>query len=161
MSELSKRQGALQRQTESLQQKLDEMGKQMPLFGPGQQKLLQDAAGQMGDAREQLNGTDPRGASARQGEALKKLEALKDAMRQNGEDSGEGGVPMPFAATGEESGDGDGQGQQVKNEKVEIPTADQSKAPDEFRKDILNAMKEEAPERYKQRVRDYYEELVK
>jgi hypothetical protein len=162
MRDLQRKQGQLERQSEQLQQKMDELGKQMPMFGPGQQKLLQEAAGQMGEAGEKLGQTDPRGASARQQQALQKLQALRDAMQKGGQSSGgPGGIPMPFAGGGEE-GDGDQEGGQgFQQQKVEIPNADQNKAPDEFRKDILDAMKDKAPEKYKERVRDYYEELVK
>ena len=46
-------------------------------------------------------------------------------------------------------------------EKVEIPDDDPSRAPRELRKDVMDAMKQGAPERYKEQVKRYYEELVK
>ena len=33
--------------------------------------------------------------------------------------------------------------------------------PEEYRKDILDAMKQGAPEKYKDQVKRYYEEIVK
>ena len=44
---------------------------------------------------------------------------------------------------------------------VRIPGADESSAPRAWRQELLDAMKERAPERYRDEVRRYYEELVK
>ena len=44
---------------------------------------------------------------------------------------------------------------------MEIPNADQFKVPQQFRKDILDAMKEAPPNTFQGEVRQYYEELVK
>ncbi len=53
-----------------------------------------------------------------------------------------------------------GNGQDPRD-KVELPDEDAFQAPKEFRKDLLDAMKQGAPERYKEQVKRYYEELVK
>jgi hypothetical protein len=50
-------------------------------------------------------------------------------------------------------------GPSTSQEPVPIPGPDQ--APKEFRKDLLDAMKQGAPEKYKDQVKRYYEELVK
>ena len=69
------------------------------------------------------------------------------------------GFPFPFADSGggQESGDG----RESSREKVKIPGAEAYSVPEEFRKDLLDAMKQGAPERYKGEVQRYYEELVK
>ena len=46
-------------------------------------------------------------------------------------------------------------------EPVRIPGADEIKAPREWRQELLEAMRERAPERFREEVRRYYEELVK
>jgi hypothetical protein len=46
-------------------------------------------------------------------------------------------------------------------EKVEIPGADAHRSPEEFRRDLLEAMKQGAPEAYQAEVKRYYEELVR
>ena len=63
---------------------------------------------------------------------------------------------MPGMAGGRREGFGD-----RNQEKVEIPDEDDFQAPKEFRKDLLDAMKQGAPEKYKDQVKRYYEELVK
>jgi hypothetical protein len=44
---------------------------------------------------------------------------------------------------------------------VEIPGAEAYKVPEEFRKDLLEAMRQGTPEKYRAEVQRYYEELVK
>ena len=44
---------------------------------------------------------------------------------------------------------------------VRIPGADESSAPRAWRQELLDAMKEKAPERFRDEVRRYYEELVR
>ena len=71
---------------------------------------------------------------------------------------GGGGFPFPFA---EDAGGREGDGTDPSHEKVEIPGAEAYKVPAEFRKDLLDAMKQGAPEPYKGDLQRYYEELVK
>jgi DNA-binding FadR family transcriptional regulator len=52
-------------------------------------------------------------------------------------------------------------GNDVSQQKVEIPEADPGTAFQDFRKDLLDAMKQGTPERYRDQVKRYYEELVK
>ena len=48
-----------------------------------------------------------------------------------------------------------------RHEPVRIPGADESTAPRAWRQELLDAMKEKAPERFRDEVRRYYEELVR
>ena len=67
--------------------------------------------------------------------------------------------PFPF---GEPGGPGqEGESGDPRNEKVEIPGAEAHRVPEEFRRDLMEAMKQGAPERYRNEVQRYYEELVK
>ena len=88
--------------------------------------------------------------------------ALVISHQQNQGKGGGGGMGFPFpfgdpGGGGEESGDG----REASREKVKIPGAEAYKVPEEFRKDLLDAMRQGAPERYKGEVQHYYEELVK
>ncbi len=60
---------------------------------------------------------------------------------------------MPMLA-GSRSGPGN------RHKKVDIPDEDPNRAPRELRKDVLDAMKQGAPDRYKEQLKRYYEELV-
>jgi hypothetical protein len=52
-------------------------------------------------------------------------------------------------------------GGRPRHDPVRIPGADESTAPRAWRQELLDAMKERAPERFRDEVRRYYEELVK
>src|SRR5205823_4361788 len=80
-------------------------------------------------------------------QAIEKLSQFQDAMeklaKQSGKGGGQGGIPMPW---GEPAGDGnEDEGQEsdgVRHDRVEIPDAESSRAPSEFRKELLDAMKQ-------------------
>ena len=49
----------------------------------------------------------------------------------------------------------------VPDQPVEIPPNDKNRADPRFRKDLLEAAKQKAPDRYQEAVRKYYEELIR
>ena len=156
---------------QGVRQQMSEVGKKVPIFGPQHEQLLQEAQGAMEQAGEKLGGKEPRGAEGSEGEALDKLGKFQDAMKQLAKGGGSGGAGMPLpwgepqgeGQNGGESGDGDeeGNGDEQNKEHVEIPDAESSRGPQEFRKKLLDAMKQPAPASFKDKVRGYYEELVK
>lgn len=92
-------------------------------------------------------------------DALSRLQkGLEEAAKKGGGQGGGQGFPFPFAESG---GEQDGDGREASREKVKIPGAEAHRVPEEFRKDLLDAMKQGAPERYRGEVQRYYEELVK
>jgi len=142
---------------------LNEVGKRAPIFGPQHEQMLQQAQEGMAQAEHRLNRGEPRGAQAGEEQAVEKLQQFEDAMEQlakKSAGSGGGGLPMPW---GEPSGEGDEEGDSdsMRHDHVDIPDAESSRAPAEFRKELLDAMKQAPPEKYKERVKQYYEELVK
>jgi hypothetical protein len=159
-------QGALKDKLGKVRDQLGEVGKKVPIFGPQHEQMLQQAQEGMSGAEQRLYRGEPRGAQAGEQQAIEKLSQFQDAMeklaKQSGQGGGQGGMPMPW---GEPSGDGneeDGpESDGVRHDKVEIPDAESSRAPAEFRKELLDAMKQAPPEKYKERVKQYYEELVK
>jgi hypothetical protein len=112
-------------------------------------------------AQGELSQRNPQRGHGEQRQALDDLARFKkglDEMAKNAKGGGGGeGFPFPFGEEGGREGDG----AEASREKVEIPGADQYKVPDEFRRDLLEAMKQGAPEPYKGEVQRYYEELVK
>jgi hypothetical protein len=85
---------------------------------------------------------------------------LEDATKNMQPGGGGGGFPYPFASNDSGEGQG-GEGFDPSREKVKIPGAEAHKVPEAFRKDLLEAMKQGTPERYRPDVQRYYEELVK
>ena len=160
MSENARRQGRLADRARQLTQDMDQLGQEAPIFGPEHRESLDGARREMQGAQASLGSGDLPGGRGRQQQALGKLQQLKQAMQEMGKGGGgKGGIPLPFAQSGEGRREGSGRG--TEHDKVDIPAAEAFKVPQQFRKDILDAMKEGAPRSYESEVRRYYQELVK
>ncbi len=160
-------QAQLKDQLGKAREQLGEVGKKVPIFGPQHEQMLEQAEQGMGQAEQKLGRGEPRGAQAGEEQSLEKLQQFEDAMEQlarQGGSKGQGGIPMPWGepqgSSEDEQGD-EGDSQSMRHEKVEIPDAEAGRGPIEFRKKLLDAMKQAPPEKYKERVKQYYEELVK
>jgi hypothetical protein len=108
---------------------------------PGMEKTegeLKGASQRMRQAGESLRRDDSKGAATAERDAADRLAKLRDSMQDR---------PM-----------GSSRG---RHEPVRIPGADESTAPRAWRQELLDAMKEKAPERFRDEVRRYYEELVR
>jgi hypothetical protein len=133
-----------------------------PPSAPGQ---LGEGRGHMGQAASELAQKNPQRGHGQQELAMDALnrfqKGLEEAAKrgQQGQ-NGQGGMGFPFPF-GDDGGGEEGDGRDPSREKVAIPGAEAHKVPEEFRKDLLDAMKQGAPERYKGEVQRYYEELVK
>jgi hypothetical protein len=164
LGELSKRQAQLEQQAQGLQQKLGELMQQAPVFPPDAQAQLGESRGHMGQAASELGNKNPQRGHGEQELALDALsrfqKGLEEAAKKGKGQSGGMGFPFPFADSGD-AGEESGDGREASREKVQIPGAEAYRVPEEFRKDLLDAMKQGAPERYKGDVQRYYEELVK
>jgi hypothetical protein len=124
--------------------------------------MLGEAQGHMGQAAGELGQRNPQRGHGQQRQALDALERFRkglEEMAQNARGQGGQGFPMPFAMGGNEGREGDDG--DLSRERVEIPGAEAYKVPEEFRRDILEAMKQGAPEPYKPELQRYYQELVK
>jgi len=146
MGELAERQRAARRRAQELQRELGQRpgsdGKPMQL-PPQLQEGLRDAGQHMERAGNELQRRDARDASGEESQALEKLAKLKEQMQQQRR-------PKEQMAGG-----------RMDKEPVKIPGAEEYHAPKEFRQDLLEAMKRQAPAQYKEQVKKYYEELVK
>jgi len=156
LQELSQGQRKLGQKAQDLQQKMRQLEQMAPLFGEQGEEALQQISDRMAGATERLEGKDPQRGYGEQKAALDSLEQLQETMKQSQRGSGKGGLPLPLLAGGEQEG-----GDELSRQKVEVPDADPNGAPREFRKDLLDAMKQGTPERYRDQVKQYYEELVK
>jgi hypothetical protein len=169
LEELKKQEQAQRDISEELQRArkdLAEVGKRVPIFGPQHEQMLQEAQDGMGRAQERLGRGEPRSAQAGEEQAVEKLQQFQKSMEQmakNQGGKGQGqGMPMPWGdPQGDGEGEEDGNSDAMRHDRVEIPDAEASRGPQEFRKELLDAMKQQAPEKFKERVKQYYEELVK
>jgi hypothetical protein len=154
------KQNALRDQTQKLLEQMQKINEEMPLFGPNHQGQLDRAGFHMQQGASQLRRQRLAEGRREQEQALSQLESLGESLR-NSQGSGGGGMPMPLPGGTGSSGRQEGSQGRHSGDRVEIPKADQFRVPDAYRKDILDAMREGAPENWQGEVRDYYEELVK
>jgi hypothetical protein len=109
---------------------------------PGMEKAegeLKGAGQRMRQANDLLRKEDTKGAATAERDAADRLSKLRDSMQQDRQ--------MGNSRRGSDT--------------VRIPGADESSAPRAWRQELLDAMKERAPERFRDEVRRYYEELVR
>jgi hypothetical protein len=102
-------------------------------------------------ARDKMQARDPTGSVAEERAALDQLGALEKGLQRPQATGGQGGggQPLPWPWQGPDQqpqpgGRDDGQGRN-RDERVEIPNADQYSVPEEYRKDILDAIEQGAP----------------
>lgn len=146
----------LRTQEEALRKRVGELGKDLSKRArdtkdaPRLEQLAQEApeglrkaTGLMEQSEGELKRLQLRGASSAQGQALEQLGQLRrgmqEARRPRNEDAG----------------------MRSEREPVKIPGVDEYRAPKEFRQDLLDAAKREAPSEYREQVRRYYEELIR
>lgn len=106
-------------------------------------KKLGSAIDQMGTADERMKARDPSGARAATRAAADSLAKARDRARSAARQAQE---------------------RNVGDEPIRIPGADEYRAPERFREDLLEAMKKKgaaAPEGYDDLIKRYYEELIK
>ncbi len=163
LDELARRQTGLERQAGELQQKLSQLMQKAPVFPQSAPGLLGESRGHMGQAAGELSQKNAQRGHGEQQAALDSLGRLQRGLEQMAKRGGGGqqggGFPFPFGEPGPQGQDGESG--DPTPEKVEIPGSEAHRIPEEFRKDLMEAMKQGAPERYRGEVQRYYEELVK
>ncbi|HSM92409.1 MAG TPA: DUF4175 family protein [Anaeromyxobacteraceae bacterium] len=160
LAQQGQRQRGLDERAGGLQQKLSQLQEKAPIFPPSAQGAIGEARGHMGQASGELQGGNVQRGRAEQSAALEGLDRFAKGLEQMAQGGGGGeGFPLPFGAEGMAMESGEGE--EPSPEKVEIPGAEAWRAPAEFRKELLDAMKQGTPERYEGEVKRYYEELVK
>lgn len=152
LEKLSKEQQGLAQEGRQMAQQMRGLRERAPLFDETALEEAGRAADKMEGAGQRLRQHDAPGGYAQQRGALKMLEGMKKSMEAGGKQPGGlRSLPGPMMR-----GD-DGLGQ----EHVEIPPEEPNRASQEVRKDILQMMKQGAPDRYREPNKKYYEELVK
>jgi hypothetical protein len=156
LQQLAQQQGQLEQRAQGLRQQMEEMQQMAPLFGDEAMQRMEGVGQRMGEAAQRMQGKDPGRGYGEQQAALEGLRQFQRQM-QEGQRGGGGGLPLPMGSGSRRQ---EGNGRDPRNQ-VELPDEDAFQAPKEFRKDLLDAMKQGAPEKYREQVKRYYEELVK
>ncbi len=161
IDEFAGKQGDIQAETDSVREKLDKLSKHSPIVGKQTSDNLEEASSSMGGAKNELNKQNVLKGLLGEREALYQLAEAKKGMQDAKERLQKGmmGGGMPFPMLGFRGRMDEGQ-MGTSTEKVEIPSEEAYKVPKEFRQDIIDAMKEGLPEKYKKLNKDYYKRLV-
>jgi hypothetical protein len=145
LERLARRQQALEQRAQRLAERSRGMAEELPgESGTRMAERLGEAGQKMNRAGQRMRARDPSGARQEAREAAEKLaqarEEAQGAARQQ-EMQGRSGL---------------------RDEPVRIPGADEYRAPEKFREDILDAMKkDQGPSLYRDMVKRYYEELIR
>jgi hypothetical protein len=144
LDRLRRREAGTRDRARRLADRAKQLGSELPGdTGPELGKKLGGAIDQMTSADERMRVKDPSGARAATRAAADSLAKARDRARSAARQAQEGAV-------------GD--------EPIRIPGADEYRAPERFREDLLEAMKKKgavAPEGYDDLIKRYYEELIK
>ena len=162
LGQLQQQQRKAGEETQKLSQQLQQISREAPVFDPSAEESLGLAGDRMREAAQRLSEHEPGAASQQEQGALEQLQRLSQAMAHGKGSAPGGGLPNPFS-TSQPTGDGDSDGapESAEHEKVVVPGADQYQVPAEFRRDILDAMKQKAPKSFEDQVKRYYQEIVK
>ncbi len=161
LSELQHRQDEIAKRERQLSEQMKQLNQEAPMFDPSAMQEMSGAGEAMDRASGELKQSQAGKATQGQQSALERLQKIKDSMkRQGGQGQGQSGIPQPFGGMPQPFGNDDGQGGN-QQDKVEIPNGDEFKVPKEFRRDILDAMKQGSPEKFKKQVEQFYRELIK
>jgi len=135
----AERQAAIGKRTDDVASEAERKLRGMPGMDKAEGEL-KGAAQRMRQANDLLRKDDSKGAATAERDAADRLSKLRDSMQQDRQMA-------------------NGRGKE--KDTVRIPGADESSAPRAWRQELLDAMKERAPERFRDEVRRYYEELVR
>ncbi|WNG40395.1 DUF4175 domain-containing protein [Archangium violaceum] len=156
LQQLAQQQQSLEQKARELRQQMQDMEQMAPIFGQEAGDQMEEIGRRMGEASQRMQGKDPNRGYGEQQAALEGLKQFQQQMKESQKGRGKGrGLPLPMGM-----GKSEGNGRDPRD-KVEIPDEEAYQAPKEFRKDLLDAMKEGTPEKYRDQVKRYYEELVK
>ena len=147
--QMSQEQGQLAQKADRLRQQVREKRDSVvPNMPADPEQRAGRAADAMQQASRQLGRGQPGQAVPGQQQAMSELKGLMEGLKQS---------LQPQKANRSQQ---DGQ-RGVKRDKVRIPDADEYQAPEAFRRELLDAMKDDAPENYRELVKRYYRSLVR
>jgi hypothetical protein len=143
LERLRRRQALNRQRTDKLGDRAKQMGADLPGNTAAELgKKLGEAEQHMGKADERMKGKDPSGSRESARAAADALRKARDRARSAARQAQEGAQS---------------------DEPIRIPGADEYRAPERFREDLLEAMKKKkgTPEGYDDLIKRYYEELIK
>lgn len=174
LDELAAKQEGVQGDTRALHQAFENLLPLMPFLPREMGQNLQEAVPFMGQARGELNQHRSQSAIPPEQQALDRLRntqnSLQQAMQQMAQRGQMMGMSLPMLQQsgrmpnfmmqpGSSQPSGGVSGSSTRN--FQLPDKDVYKAPRMFREDIIEALKEGYPERYKERIEQYYRHIAR
>jgi hypothetical protein len=174
LGELAEQQGSVREDTQALHQAFEDLLPLMPFLPTEMGKNLQEAVPFMGQAQGELEGRRSQPAVPPEQQALERLRSAQNSlqqalqqMAQRGQMMGmslpmlqqAGRIPNFMMQPGSNQPTGGVAGASVRN--FQLPDKEAYKVPPMFREDIMEALKEGYPERYKELIEQYYRNIVR
>ncbi len=166
LDQMAEQQQQLRQKSDEVAQMLSEMNQRNPMISPGLGSQMRGTGRTMGNARHHLKKHDVPNSVQSENRALKQIKDMKDQLNQlknsnNAEGQQKGQKNVLKLGTGGSRDPRRGGSLRMQRERVNLPSEDQFKVPGEFREEILEAMKNQYPSKYKRFISEYYKELVK
>lgn len=176
LGQMGQRQGELRHETQALQEEVQRLLPLMPFLPAELSQQLQEALPFMGEAQSELTGQHSQQAIPPEQEALERLrnannnlQQAMQGMMQRGQMMGmslpllrhAGRFPMPdmMPQPQVDEQQGGAAGSSVRN--FQLPDKEAYKVPRMLREDIMDALKDGYPERFKDIIEQYYRHIVR
>jgi len=158
------RQQQLEGELQGARQQARQLQQGFPVRPEGLQEGLRDAGEQMGQASEDLGHARPMQAEGAQEMAAQRIrdarESLERAMEQARQQAMQLSEPSQREPRDECDGGEGSEGSRDSRAEVEIPSPEEFRTPEEYRRALLEGMQGDVPEEYRALKKRYYEELV-
>ncbi len=166
LQSMAGKQGELKDKSNELANDFRQMQQENPMVPSILDQKTKGASRNMGNSEGNLKDQNVPESIRAENRALKDLGELKDILKQmqdgKGNTSPQQSRRMARLGTGRARDSNPGTGSiRMQREKVILPSEDQYHVPQQFREEILEAMKHEHPRQYEKMVSQYYKELVK
>jgi hypothetical protein len=176
LGELGQSQGGVRNETQTLQQEVQRLLPLMPFLPAELGQQLQEALPFMGEAQGALEGQRSQQALPPEQEALERLRNAQNGMQQAMQNMAQRGqmmgmsmpmlrqagrFPMPefMPQPNVDEQQAGAAGASVRN--FQLPDKEAYKVPRMFREDIMEALKQGYPERFKELIEQYYRNIVR
>ena len=143
LQELAEKQGGVGGKLSKLRQEMKQMGGEVPGLD-GLDEQLDGAEKSMKQAEQRLRDSHPQKAEMDEEAAMERLDRARKRVQQ-----------MMKPQRSQQMGMG------MSHDRAEIPKPEDYKVPAEFRDEVMRAMRENAPSKYRELVERYYQELIK
>lgn len=160
---LSSEQSNLQGETQSAQALALQLSEKLPMGAPGLNEGMEGAVREMERATESLQRARTVEAEGAEGAAADRLRQAREALEQAAAAMAQ--MQEAMRGQGQQGGkrpDGkDRDGEERRQDPIEIPAPEEFQSPEAYRKALLEGMQGDVPSEFEALKRRYYEELVR